>query len=95
MKALRCLREINRENRNWEEAIKTQKTILKLIKGKKTEEEETCFYLGLKYEYARGLLERGGEDHLESALKEAKEIVRERKNFQPGFVLLGDIYLRK
>jgi tetratricopeptide (TPR) repeat protein len=66
-----------------------------LIKGKKAEEEETCFYLGLKYEYAQGLVDRGGEDHLESALKEAKEIVRERKNFEPGFVLLGDIYLRK
>jgi len=95
VKALKCLREIYRENRKWEEAIKIQKTILKLIKGKKAEEEETCFYLGLKYEYARGLVDRGGEEHLESALKEAKEIVRERKNFQPGFVLLGDIYLRK
>jgi lipopolysaccharide biosynthesis regulator YciM len=27
-------------------------------------------------------------------LKEAKEIVREQKNFQPGFVLLGDACLR-
>jgi lipopolysaccharide biosynthesis regulator YciM len=94
VKALKCLREIYRESRKWEEAIKTQKTILKLTKGKKVEEEETCFYLGLKYEYARGLIDRGGEDNLESALKETKEIVRERKNFQPGFVLLGDIYLR-
>jgi lipopolysaccharide biosynthesis regulator YciM len=95
VKALKCLREIYRENRKWEEAIKTQKSILKLIKGKKAEEEETCFYLGLKYEYARSLVDRGGDEHLESALKEAKEIVRERKNFQPGFVLLGDIYLQK
>jgi lipopolysaccharide biosynthesis regulator YciM len=94
VKGLKCLREIYRESRKWEEAIKIQKTILKLTKGKKAEEEETCFYLGLKYEHARGLIDRGGEGHLESALKEAKEIVRERKNFQPGFVLLGDIYLR-
>jgi len=94
VKALKCLREIYRESRKWEEAIKAQKTILKLTKGKKVEEEETCFYLGLKYEHARGLIDRGGEGNLESALKEAKEIVRERKNFQPGFVLLGDIYLR-
>jgi tetratricopeptide (TPR) repeat protein len=28
------------------------------------------------------------------ALKEVREIVRERKTFLPGFVLLGDIYLR-
>jgi tetratricopeptide (TPR) repeat protein len=94
LKALKCLREIYLEAGKWEEAIKVQKSILKLTKGKKAEEEETCFYLGLKYEHARDLLNRGGEDPLESALKETKEIVRERKNFQPGFVLLGDIYLR-
>jgi tetratricopeptide (TPR) repeat protein len=94
LKALKCLRGIHLEGRKWEEAIKTQKSILKLTKGKMAEEEETSFYLGLKYEHARGLLNQGGEDPLESALKETKEIVRERKNFQPGFVLLGDIYLR-
>jgi tetratricopeptide (TPR) repeat protein len=94
LKALKCLRGIYLEGRKWEEAIRVQKSILKLTKGKMAEEEETCFYLGLKYEHARGLLNRGGEDPLESALKETKEIVRERKNFQPGFVLLGDIYLR-
>jgi lipopolysaccharide biosynthesis regulator YciM len=93
-KALKSLREIYRENRKWDEAIRTQKSILKLAKGKQAEEEETCFYLGLKYEHAMDLLTRGDEDDLENALKEAKEIVRERKNFQPGFVLLGDIYLR-
>lgn len=94
VKALKTLREIYREGRRWEEAIRTQKSIIKLTKGKKAEEEETCFYLGLKYEHARHLLARGGEDNLQNALKEAKEILRERKNFQPGFVLLGDIYLR-
>jgi tetratricopeptide (TPR) repeat protein len=94
LKALKCLRGIYLEGRKWQEAIKTQKSILKLTKGKKAEDEETCFYLGLKYEHARTLLNRGGEDHLESALKETKEIVRERKNFEPGLLLLGDIYLR-
>jgi tetratricopeptide (TPR) repeat protein len=94
VKALKCLREIYRESRKWEEAVKIQKAILKVTKEKKAEEEETCFYLGLKYEHARDLLDRGGENHRESALKEAKEIVRERKNFEPGFVLVGDIYLR-
>jgi lipopolysaccharide biosynthesis regulator YciM len=48
----------------------------------------------LKYERARDLLSHGGEQDLENALKEVKEIVRERKTFQPGFVLLGDLYLR-
>jgi len=94
VKALKSLREIYRESKRWEEAIRTQKSILKLTKGKKAEEEETCFYLGLKYEHASDLLGGESEDDLENALKEAKEIIRERKNFQPGFLLLGDIYLR-
>lgn len=95
IQALRSLRQIYLHSRRWEEAIRIQRSILKLTKGKQAEEEETLFYLGLKYERARDLLNRGGEQNLEDALKEAKEIVRERKTFQPGFVLLGDIYVRK
>ncbi|NWF93376.1 MAG: tetratricopeptide repeat protein [Syntrophaceae bacterium] len=94
LKALRSLREIYMESRKWEEAIRIQKSILKLTKGKQAEEEETLCYLGLKYQHARELLARGGQDNLEDALKEAKEIIRERMSFEPGFVLLGDIYLR-
>ena len=94
LKALKSLRQIYLDSRRWEEAIRIQRSILKFTKGKQAEEEETLFYLGLKYEHARDLLNRGGEENLENALKEAKEIVREQKTFQPGFVLLGDIYLR-
>jgi len=94
IKALKSLRQIYLDSRRWEEAIRIQRSILKFTKGKQAEEEETLFYLGLKYERARDLLTRGGEKNLENALKEVKEIVRERKTFQPGFVLLGDIYLR-
>ncbi len=95
LKALRCLREIFLESRRWEDAIRIQKSILKATKGKETEEEkEVLFFLGLKYEVAREFLSRGGKDDLEMALKEAKEIARERKTFLPGFVLLGDVYLR-
>ncbi len=93
--ALKKLREIYLQTRQLEEAIQIQKAILKHTKEKKNEEEETLFYLGLKYEYANGLLARGGEKDLEEALKVAKDIIRERKTFEPGFVLLGDIYLRK
>ncbi|MCJ7803130.1 MAG: tetratricopeptide repeat protein [Desulfobacterales bacterium] len=95
LRALKSLRQIYLDSRRWEEAIRTQRSILKFIKGKQAEEEETLFYLGLKYERARDLLNRGGEQNLENALKEAKEIIRERKVFQPGFLLLGDIYLQK
>ncbi|MDI7260131.1 MAG: tetratricopeptide repeat protein [Thermodesulfobacteriota bacterium] len=94
LKALNSLRDIYQNSRRLEEAIRIQKSILKLAKGKQAEEGENLFYLGLKYEYAKDLLNRGGEEDLENALKGAKEIVREEKTFQPGFVLLGDIYLR-
>jgi lipopolysaccharide biosynthesis regulator YciM len=94
LKALRGLREIYLDSRRWEEAIRVQKSILKFTKEKQAEGEEALFYLGLKYEHARDLLNQGGEENLQRALKEAKEILRERKTFQPGFVLLGDIYLR-
>ncbi len=94
VKGLKSLRQIYLDSRRWEEAIRIQRSILKLTQGKQAEEEENLFYLGLKYEHARDLLSRGGEQNLENALKEVKEIVRERKTFEPGFVLLGDIYLR-
>ena len=94
LNALKSLRQIYLDSRRWEEATRIQRSILKSIKGKQAEEEENLFLLGLKYERARDLLSRGGEKNLENALKEAKEIIRERKTFQPGFVLLGDIYLQ-
>jgi len=94
LNAFRSLREIYLNSRRWEEALKIQKSILKLTKGKQAEEDETLFSLGLEYEHARDLLNRGGKGDLESALKEAREIVRERRTFELGFVLLGDIYLR-
>ena len=94
LKALRMLRQIYLDSKRWEEASRVQRSILKFTKGKQAEEEENLFYLGLKYERARDLLSRGAEQDLENALKEVKEAVRERKTFEPGFVLLGDIYLR-
>jgi lipopolysaccharide biosynthesis regulator YciM len=92
LNALKSLRQIYLDSRRWAEAIRIQRSILKFTKGKQAEEEETVFFLGLKYERARDLLSRGGEKNLEDALKETKEMIRERKTFQPGFVLLGDIY---
>ncbi len=94
LKALKCLREVYVDSRQWDEALRAQKSILKNTKGKLAEEEETFFYLGLKYEHARELLNKGDGDHLEAILKEAKAVVREEKKFLPGYLLLGDIYLR-
>jgi tetratricopeptide (TPR) repeat protein len=94
LKALASLREIYLERQRWEEVIKVQKSILRCTKGKGDEEKESLTYLGLKYGYARDLLRRGGQEDVDDALKEAKEIVRDGKKFLPGFVLLGDLYLR-
>ncbi len=94
LKALKCQREVYVDSRKWEEALRTQKSVLKHTKGKQAEQEETFFYLGLKYEHVRELLKNGNGDRLEAVLKEAKEIIREEKDFLPGFVLLGDVYLK-
>ncbi|MCJ7782856.1 MAG: hypothetical protein MUP41_02935, partial [Desulfobacterales bacterium] len=64
--AQKGLRQIYLDSRRWEEAIQIQRSILKFIKGKQAEEEETLFYLGLKYERARDLLSRGGERNLDN-----------------------------
>jgi tetratricopeptide (TPR) repeat protein len=47
LKALKCLREVYLESGKWEEALRTQKAVLKHTKGKQAEEEETFFSLGL------------------------------------------------
>ncbi len=94
LNALKSLRGLYQENQQWEEAIQIQKTILKLTKGKASEEEERLYLLGLRYERSRNLSEQRDEKSLEEALKLAKELIREDKTFQPGFLLLGDIYRR-
>ncbi len=94
VKALKCLREAYLENARWEEALQTQKAVLKHTKGRQAEEEETLFYLGLKYEHVKDLLDRDGGNPSEAVLKEAKEIVRQEKNFLPGYLLLGELYQR-
>lgn len=76
LKALKCLREVYLESGKWEEALRTQKAVLKYTKGKQAEEEETFFYLGLKYEHVKDLLDKIGGDSSEVLLKEAKEIAR-------------------
>jgi lipopolysaccharide biosynthesis regulator YciM len=94
VKALKSLREVYLESGKWEEALRTQKAVLKNTKGRQAEEEETFFFLGLKYEHARDQLAGNAGASLEAILKEAKEIVREEKKFLPGYLLLGDVYRR-
>ena len=94
LKALRCLRGIYLETGQWEEALRTQRAVLKHSRSTQAEEEETFFYLGLKYEHARDRLNRNDGELPEVILKEAKEIFREEKKFLPGYLLLGDVYQR-
>ncbi|MGQ9508399.1 MAG: tetratricopeptide repeat protein [Thermodesulfobacteriota bacterium] len=93
LKALKRLREIYHRTQRWEEALQIQRSILKLIKEKKAEREEKLYLLGLQYERARELSQQGGKS-LEEALKATKDLIREDKHFQPGFLLLGQIYCR-
>ena len=84
LKALKCLREVYLESQRWEEALRTQKTVLKYTKGKQAEEEETFFYLGLKYEHVRELLSRGGGDSLDPLSKRQKRSFEKKRSFFPA-----------
>ena len=87
---MRELRDVYIKEKEWEEALKLQK---KIIKGcpKGEIDRESNLQRGLRYERARGMAERGEEDR---GIKELKDIVREDHIFTPPQVLLGELLRR-
>jgi len=89
--AMRELRDIYIKEKEWEEALKLQKHIIKLSpKGEFDREKK--LQRGLRYEHARLMAERG-EDEKEG-IKELKDIIREDSSFSPPQVLLGELLSR-
>lgn len=93
--ALLDLRDIYVRQKNWKEALSVQKKIVNSPKTEAVDSQEKSLYLGLKYEYAQSLMEHGNEGSLEKALRLCKEIIKVQKEFQPAYVLLGDIYQKQ
>lgn len=85
--AIRELRDIYITQKQWEEALKLQRRLIPLA-PKGEADQENKLLLGLHYERAKDLAERG---KISRAIKEAKEIIKEEPSFIPAQVLLGDL----
>ncbi|OGP94473.1 MAG: hypothetical protein A2Z19_00120 [Deltaproteobacteria bacterium RBG_16_54_18] len=86
--ALRELRDIHSEEREWDDALRLQKRIIKLSPKGEIEQEKRL-QQGLQYERARVTSEQGEAG---KAIKEVKEILKENASFIPAQVLLGDLF---
>jgi tetratricopeptide (TPR) repeat protein len=93
--ALLELRRLCLRQENWKEALSFQERILRTITREADAPREKNFYLGLKYEHAQSLTTHGNEESLKKALRLCKEIIKQEKDFQPAYVLLGDIYKKQ
>ncbi len=87
-KALSMLRKIYVLQKRWEDALDIQKRISRHIR---TAEEERNL-LGVRFERAKSLYEKGGSSNSDAIVKELKEILAEDKRFVPAYILLAKIY---
>ena len=89
--AMKELRDMYIKNEQWEEAIKLQKSIVKLS-SKKDFDQEKRLQRGLRYEHARFMAERDKDE--KEGIKELKDIIKEDPFFSPPQVLLGELLSR-
>jgi lipopolysaccharide biosynthesis regulator YciM len=85
--AMKELRDIYIEEKEWEEALKLQRKILK-VSAKGEIDQEKTLQQGLHYERARLMAEKGKE---ERGIKDVREILKENSSFVPAQVLLGEL----
>ncbi len=90
LEAMRELRDIYIDEREWEEALEIQRKIIKMSTKEETEHERKL-QQGLRYECARLMAERGEE---EKGIKELKEIIKEDRSSASPQVLLGELLRR-
>jgi lipopolysaccharide biosynthesis regulator YciM len=89
-KALRCLRDLYLKCDRWQEALETQRKVLKAGPGANRVAEEKSLLLYLRYEVARQAIDSGTP---EEAKSELKDILRQEPDFVPAQVSLGDAYV--
>lgn len=89
--AMRELRDIYIKEKQWEEALKLQKNIIKLS-SKRDFDQEKRLQRGLRYEHARLIAERDKDE--KEGIKELKDIIKEDPSFSPPQVLLGALLRR-
>ena len=86
-KALRCLRDLYIKQGRWQDALETQRQVLKAGPGANRVAEEKALLLYLRYEIARQSIANGAEKEAKSELK---DILRQEPDFTPAQVSLGD-----
>ncbi len=87
---LSLLRDAYIASEKPEEAYRTHKIIMKLMKGKEAYKAERLKLGELKYEYAMSLLKSGDAD---LSLKKLGDVKKLNPDFVPAYVSAGDIYL--
>jgi len=88
-KALRCLRDLYIKHSRWQEALESQRQVLKAGPGAQRIAQEKELLLYLRYEVARQTISQGKP---EDAKSELKDIQRQKADFAPAQVSLGDAY---
>jgi lipopolysaccharide biosynthesis regulator YciM len=89
-KALRSLRDLYIKHENWQDALDTQRKVLKTgpSANRMNAEKETLLYL--RYEIARQSIL---DNNLDTAKSELKDVIRQMPEFTPARVTLGDAYV--
>jgi uncharacterized protein HemY len=88
-KALRALRDLYIKDDRWQEALDSQRQVLKAGPGTHRVEQEKELLLYLRYEVAHQAINNGTP---EDAKSELKDILRQKPDFAPAQVALGDAY---
>ncbi len=86
--ALRELRELYVELKDWEKAHRVQRELARLSQNDRSAASQQSMLLGLKYELACSLIDQGQEERAEKLLR---ELVKADSTFRPGQVALGDL----
>ena len=89
-KALRNLRDLYVKHGRWQDALDVQRQVLKAGPGANRVAEEKELLLYLRYEVARQAIEDGSPGDAKSELK---DILRQKDDFAPAQVSLGDAYV--
>jgi lipopolysaccharide biosynthesis regulator YciM len=90
--ALRELRELYVELRDWERAHRVQRELTRLSQNDRSAAAQREMLVGLKYEHARALMEQGNAERAEKLLR---ELVKGEPAFRPAHVALGELFYRQ
>ncbi len=89
--AMTRLREIHVRLSRWENAHSSEEKILKLTLSDEVRQAEQANFLGIKFENGMASLKK---NEIESARKYFKSAIKMNKDFLPGYIGLGEAYIK-